>query len=79
MERDKSALGSSYRFGLTLAGLAANYDDFAANGNCWVIVDGPYGCLRDDLHKIVKNRTDDLELQFVEQVRAYLPYTRSRG
>jgi hypothetical protein len=23
------------------------------------------------LHKIVKNRTDDLELQFVEQVRAY--------
>jgi hypothetical protein len=71
MQRDKSALGSSYRLGLTLAGLAANHDDFAANGNRWVIVDGPYGCPRDDLHKIVENRTDNLELQFVEQVRAY--------
>jgi hypothetical protein len=59
-------------FGLTLAGLAANYDDFAANGYRWVTVDGPYGCpFRDDLQKIVKNRTDDLELQFIEQVRAY--------
>jgi hypothetical protein len=59
-------------FGLTLAGLAANYDDFAANGYRWVTVDGPYGCpSRDDLQKIAKNRTDNLELQFIEQARAY--------
>jgi hypothetical protein len=58
-------------FGLTLAGLAANYDDFAANGYRWVTVDGPYGCpSRDDLQKIAKNRTDNLELQFIEQARA---------
>jgi hypothetical protein len=48
-------------FGLTLAGLAANYNDFAANGYRWVAVDGPYGC----------PSRDDLELQFIEQVRAY--------
>lgn len=59
-------------FGLTLAGLAANYDDFAANGYRWVTVEGPYGCpSRGDLQKITKNRTDNLELQFIEQVRAY--------
>jgi hypothetical protein len=59
-------------FGLTLAGSAANYDDFAGNAYRWVTVDGPYGCpSRSDLQKIVKNRTDDLELQFIEHVRAY--------
>ncbi|HZC35684.1 MAG TPA: hypothetical protein VE242_08725, partial [Chthoniobacterales bacterium] len=41
-------------------------------GYRWVTVDGPYGCpSRDDLQKITNNRTDRLELQFIEELRAY--------
>src|SRR5206468_8483014 len=53
-------------------GLAANYDDLVEQGYRWVKIDGPYACpSRNDLEQMLKNRTDDLELQMVEQLRAY--------
>jgi hypothetical protein len=59
-------------YGLISSAFAANPDDLAAKGYRWVTVDGPYGCpSRDDLQKIAGNRTDKLELQFVEELRAY--------
>jgi len=57
---------------LTSVGLAANYDELAAKGYRWVTVDGPYACpSKDDLRRIAKNRTDEMELHMVEQLRAY--------
>jgi hypothetical protein len=57
---------------VTSTGLAANFDERAAIGYRWVIVDGPYGCpSKDDLRQITKNRTDKMELRMVEQLRAY--------
>jgi hypothetical protein len=57
---------------LTSAGLASSYDELAAKGFRWVTVDGPYGCpSKDDLRQITKNRTDEIELRMVEQLRAY--------
>jgi hypothetical protein len=57
---------------LTSVGLAASYDELAAKGYRWVTVDGPYGCpSKDDLRQITKNRTDEIELRMVEQLRAY--------
>ena len=59
-------------FLLTSAGLAANYEDLAAKGYRWVTVDGPYGCpSKDDLRQMTKHRTDEAELQMIEQLRAY--------
>jgi hypothetical protein len=53
-------------------GLAANYDDLVEQGYRWVKIDGPYACpSRNDLEQMLKNRTDDLELQMVEQLRTY--------
>jgi hypothetical protein len=57
---------------LISTGVTANYDDIIEKGYRWVAVDGPYGCpSKDDLQQITKNRTDETELQMVEQVRAY--------
>src|SRR6202521_5590114 len=57
---------------LTSVGLPASYDELAAKGYRWVTVDGSYGCpTQDDLRQITKNRTDEIELRMVEQVRAY--------
>src|ERR1700738_4157584 len=57
---------------LTSVGLSASYDELAAEGYRWVTVDGPYGCpSKDDLRQITKNRTDEIELRMVEQIRAY--------
>jgi hypothetical protein len=57
---------------LTSVGLASSYDELAAKGYRWVTVDGPYGCpSKDDLRQITKNRTDEIELRMVEQLRAY--------
>jgi hypothetical protein len=59
-------------FGLTSSGIAANHDNFAAKRYRWVTIDGPYACpSRDDLQKITRDRTDRLELQFIEELRAY--------
>jgi hypothetical protein len=57
---------------LTSTGLSANYDDIVAKGYRWIAVDGPYACpTKNDLREITKNRTDETELQMVEQLRAY--------
>jgi hypothetical protein len=59
-------------FGPVSTALAANYNDFVAQGYRWVTVDGPYGCpVKADLQQITKNRTEDTELAMVEQLRAY--------
>ena len=58
--------------GLESAGLAVNYDDWIRQGYRWVTVDGPFACLsKDDLRLITKERSDELELKMIEQVRAY--------
>jgi hypothetical protein len=58
--------------GLICAGVTANYDELAAKGYRWVIVDGPYACIsRDDLRMITSNHTGEEELQLVKQHRAY--------
>ena len=57
---------------LTSVALASSYNELAAKGFRWVTVDGPYGCpSKDDLRQITKNRTDEIELRMVEQLRAY--------
>ena len=58
--------------GLMSAGLIANYDDLAAKGYCWVLIDGPYGCpSKEDLQQIIKKPTDEMQLQMIKQHRAY--------
>jgi hypothetical protein len=56
----------------TARGLATPYDDLAANGYRWVNTNGPYACpSKDDLRQIIKRRTDEAEVQMIEQLRAY--------
>ena len=58
--------------GLTPAAFADKYDDLAARGYRWVIVDGPFGFRsRDDLRQIAKDRSEGKELKLIEQLRAY--------
>jgi hypothetical protein len=46
--------------------------DLAANGYRWVTVDGPYACATEqEVQQITSNRTDMIELQMVEEGRAY--------
>ena len=72
MKRTAALLVTVIAYGLISSGLGANDNDLAAKGYRWVTVDGPYGCpSRDDLQKITSNRTDRLELQFIEELRAY--------
>jgi hypothetical protein len=72
MKWTRALLVTVIAFGLTSSGLPANHDDFAARGYRWVTVDGPYACpSRDDLQRITRDRTDRLELQFIEELRAY--------
>jgi len=63
---------ASAALSLASVGLASSYDELTAKGFRWVTVDGPYGCpSKDDLRQITKNRTDEIELRMVEQLRAY--------
>jgi hypothetical protein len=58
--------------GLTPAAFADKYDDLAARGYRWVIVDGPFGFRsRDDLRQIAKDRSEGKEVKLIEQLRAY--------
>jgi hypothetical protein len=46
--------------------------DLAAKGYRWVTVDGPYACASEaEVRKITSSRTDLVELQMVEDGRAY--------
>jgi hypothetical protein len=57
---------------LTCTALADNYNDLAAQGYRWVIVDGPFACTAEqDVQRIVAHRTDATELQMVENLQCY--------
>src|SRR5258707_12480461 len=59
-------------FGLTGAALAATYSDLVTQGYRWITVDGPYACpAKEDVQRITNHRTDALELQMVDDLRAY--------
>ena len=46
--------------------------DLAAKGYRWVTVDGPYACVTEpEVQKITSSHTDLVELQMVEEGRAY--------
>jgi hypothetical protein len=65
-------LAAAVVFGLASSGLADNYDHWIRQGYRWVTTDGPFACVsKDDLRLITKERTDELELKMIEQVRAY--------
>jgi hypothetical protein len=58
--------------GLGSTASADPYKDLAAQGYRWVAVDGPYACpSKDDLREITEHRTDRVELEMVEDLRAY--------
>src|SRR5258708_23441492 len=58
--------------GLGSTASADPYKDLAAQGYRWVIVDGPYACpSKDDLREITRHRTDRIELEMVQNLRAY--------
>ena len=47
-------------------------EDLVAKGYRWVTVDGPYaGATEEEARKITSSRTDSVELQMVEDGRAY--------
>jgi hypothetical protein len=58
--------------GLTVSAVAANYNDLVAQGYRWITVDGPYACpAKDDVQRITNHRTDSVELEMVDDLRAY--------
>jgi hypothetical protein len=58
--------------GLTVTAQAVNYNDLVAQGFRWITVDGPYACrAKDDVKRITNHRTDSVELQMVDDLRAY--------
>ena len=58
--------------GLGSTASADPYKDLATQGYRWVIVDGPYACpTKDDLREITRHHTDRIELEMVQNLRAY--------
>ena len=58
--------------GLGSTASADPYKNLAAQGYRWVIVDGPYACpSKDDLREITRHHTDRIELEMVQNLRAY--------
>jgi hypothetical protein len=58
--------------GLTGTALAANYSDLVAQGFRWITVNGPFACpAKGDVQLIANHRTDSIELQMVDDLRAY--------
>jgi hypothetical protein len=58
--------------GLGSTASADPYKDLATQGYRWVIVDGPYACpSKDDLREITRHHTDRIELEMVQNLRAY--------
>jgi len=57
---------------LTSTVLADQYDDLVAKGYRWVTTDGPFACAsKDDLNRIIKNRSDENTLRMVEKGGVY--------
>ena len=58
--------------GMASMASADPYKDLVAQGYRWVAVDGPYACpSKDDLRKITRHRTDRIELEMIQGLRAY--------
>lgn len=57
---------------LTSTASANKYDELAAKGYRWATADGPYACVaKEDVHRMANNPGDSVELQMIEQVKAY--------
>ena len=57
---------------LTSTALADKYGDLVAKGYRWVTTDGPFACAsKDDVHRIVKNQSDENALQMFEKGGVY--------
>jgi len=57
---------------LTSTALADKYDDLVAKGYRWITTDGPFACSStDDVHRIIKNRSDENTLRMLEQGGVY--------
>lgn len=57
---------------LTSTASADKYDELAAKGYRWATADGPYACVaKEDVRRMANNPGDAVELQMIEQVKAY--------
>ena len=57
---------------LTSTALADKYDDLVTKGYRWVTIDGPFACRsKDDVNRIIKNRSDENTLRMVQQGGVY--------
>ena len=57
---------------LTSTVSADKYEDLVAKGFRWANVNGLYACVsKDDVARMVNNRSDEVLLKMVEQVKAY--------
>jgi hypothetical protein len=57
---------------LTSTAVADKYGDLVAKGYRWVTTDGPFACIsKDDLNRIIKNRSDENTLRMVEKGGVY--------
>ena len=58
--------------GLGFTASASPDKDLVAQGYRWVAVDGPYACTsKDDLREITRHRTDGIELEMIQGLRAH--------
>jgi hypothetical protein len=57
---------------LTSTALADKYNDLVTKGYRWVTTDGPFACAsKDDVHRIIKNQSDENTLRMVGQGGVY--------
>jgi hypothetical protein len=68
----KSVVFGTLVFGLASTALSINDAKQAVDEYRWIVVDGPYACpSKEDLRQITKHHTDEIELQMVDELRAY--------
>jgi hypothetical protein len=59
---------------ITLSSSASGdkFSDLVAKGFRWATADGLYACVsKDDVRRMVNNHSDEVDLQMIEQVKAY--------
>jgi hypothetical protein len=57
---------------LTSTALADKYDELTAKGFRWATANGPYACVdKGDVQRMANNPGDTVELNMIEQVKAY--------
>ena len=68
----KSVVFGALVFGLASTELSINDAKQPVDEYRWIVVDGPYACpSKEDLRQITKHHTDEIELQMVDELRAY--------